>query len=312
MLVGTACINFINLSTAEAIKRSKEIGIRKRTGSTRAQLVFQFLGETTFITSLAVLSSLAITQLSLGFINPFMELNLSLDFTQPVLFIYVILITISVSLLSGLYPAIIVSGYKPAQALKNQISNKNSTGYFLRRALVVFQFCISQFFIIGTIVIIKQTNYFHEKDLGFSKEAILIVPVPDAIVESKEENFNIKRTVRNEVARIPEVVEVSLGSAPPFSGSVSKTSFTLQGDSKEYVAQVKRVDSNYASLYELTLLAGRNIADLDTANGYLVNEELVRVAGYSNNEEILGKNLKLWGKEFPVAGVIKNFNTESH
>jgi hypothetical protein len=226
ILVITACINFINLSTAEAIKRSKEIGIRKTMGSSRAQLIFQFLGETTMITLIAIVLSLGITQLTLNFINPFMKLNLQLDFGGTELIIFLVIVTAGVSLFSGLYPAWVVSGYRPALALKNQISNRNSSGYWLRKGLVVVQFVISQFFIIGTIVVIKQTNYFHQKDLGFKKDAIVIMPIPHESGVDVGKTNSKKKTLRDELRNIPGVEQVSLGSSPPSSGRICRADQT--------------------------------------------------------------------------------------
>lgn len=160
-LIITACINFINLSTAEAIKRSKEVGIRKSFGSSRGQLVAQFLGETTLVTTFAMILSLGITQAMLAVINPILDLHLVLNFSHDsLLWIFVAGITILVSLLSGLYPSLVISGFKPALALKNQMSNRSSSGYNVRRALVTLQFLISQFFIMGTIILLSQMNYF--------------------------------------------------------------------------------------------------------------------------------------------------------
>ena len=152
----------------------------KSLGSTRSQLIRQFLGETTLITIIAMLASLAFAQLALTLLNPFLEVDLSLNFAgDGMLWIFIITVTIGIAMLSGLYPAFIVSGFNPALALKNLISNKNSSGYNLRRALVVTQFFISQFFIIGTIIVINQINYFQSKDLGFRKDAIIVVPIPE-------------------------------------------------------------------------------------------------------------------------------------
>ena len=199
ILVLTACINFINLATAEAVKRSKEVGIRKALGSSRVQLIKQFLGETALITIISVLTSLALTPLALTYLNPFLELNLALNFsTDTFLWIYLFGITVLVSALAGLYPAFVVSGYNPVLALKNLISNKNSSGYSLRRALVVTQFVISQFFIIGTIVVINQMDYYKNKDLGFKKDAILILPIPISETPAEGNNVSKMRTLRDE------------------------------------------------------------------------------------------------------------------
>jgi predicted permease len=312
ILVITACINFINLATAEAIKRSKEVGVRKSLGSTRAQLVKQFLGETSLVTFVAVLLAIGLVQVALSFLNAFLELNLSLSFTDnPYLWFYIGSITLFVSLMSGLYPAFVISGFNPAAALKNQINNKNSSGYTLRRTLVVVQFCISQLFIIGTIVIISQMNYFQRKDLGFRKEGILMISIPEGEKVTINKGISKMRTLREEVARIPGVEAVTLASAPPSSGNVSGTNFKVAGDEKDYETQIKQVDGNYIDVFKLDLLSGENLQDLDTATGYVVNERLARLAGFSDPKDIIGKEIRLRKKQLPVIGVVKDFHTVS-
>jgi len=312
ILVLTACINFINLATAEAVKRSKEVGIRKALGSSRAQLIKQFLGETGLITIISVLISLAVTPLALTYLNPFLELNLALNFsTDTYLWIYLLGITILVSTLAGLYPAFVVSGYNPVLALKNLISSKNSSGYSLRRALVVTQFVISQFFIIGTIVVINQMDYYKNKDLGFNKDAILILPIPISETPAEGNNVSKMRTLRDEFLRLPGVVGASLSSAPPSSGHVSNTTVTIEGNDQAFLSQVKQVYRNYVDLYGLDIIAGKNIDDFDTAKGFVVNEKFVHTIGFKDADEILNKVINMWGKKLPVVGVVKDFHTVS-
>ncbi|HYG18717.1 MAG TPA: ABC transporter permease [Ohtaekwangia sp.] len=313
VLIVTACINFINLATAEAIKRSKEVGVRKSLGSTRGQLITQFLGETTFVTLLSVFLSLALTQLALSVVNPFMELDLRLDFTMgSPLWIYFLTVTVGVSVLAGLYPAFVVSGFRPAMALKSQMGNRQSSGYFMRRVLVVMQFWISQMLIMITIVIIHQMNYFQEKDLGFQKQGIFIAPVVSEEAAGVEGNHGSKmRTLRNQMATVPGVALASLGSAPPSSGNVSGTGFVIVGEGKTYTTQVKQIDGNYLDLYGISLIAGRNVLDLDTASGFLVNETLAKTAGFEKPEEMIGTVIRVWRKELPVVGVVKDFHTVS-
>lgn len=313
ILVITACINFINLTTAEAIKRSKEVGIRKTLGSSRGQLIGQFLGETTLVTVAAVIISLGMVQLVLTFINPFMELNLKLDVTSnPQLWIYLLTVTLLVSLLSGLYPAFVVSGFKPAIAMKNQVNNRNTSGYNLRRVLVVLQFSISQIFIIGTIVIVKQMDYFQQKDLGFAKDAIIVVPIPESENPNGNQEGNSKmRTLREELSQLAGVEKVSLSSTPPASDNVSGTMFTVQGSDETHMTQVKQVDGQYLDLYKIQLLSGQGLQDIDTANGFVVNEKLAQVAGFEQPSEMIGKVIRVWHRELPVVGVVKNFHTVS-
>lgn len=309
VLVITACINFINLATAEAIKRSKEVGVRKSLGSSRGQLVRQFLGETTIVTLVSVLMSVALAQVALNFLNPFMELELELNFsTQSSLWLFLVGTTIGVSLLSGLYPAFVISGFSPALVLKNQMGNKNSSSYFLRRSLVVTQFMISQLLIIITIVIISQMNFSRNADLGFTKEAILFVPIPE---QGNDAATSKMKTLREEMLNVPGVEMASLANTPPSSGSVSGTNFSIAGVDEEFMTQIKTVDGNYIDMYSLELIAGKNIQDLDTTLGYVVNERLVRNAGFKSPEEILGKEMTIWDKRYPVVGVVKDFHTVS-
>lgn len=313
ILIITACINFINLATAEAIKRSKEVGIRKSLGSTRSQLIRQFLGETVLVTVLSMVISLGLAQLALSFLNPFLNLNLSIDVvSNQYLWFYIAGVTVFVSVLSGLYPAFVISGFNPALALKNLISNKNSSGYNLRRALVVLQFCISQLFIIGTIVVINQMNFFQSKELGFRRDAIITVPIPEE--ENPRDGGTSKmRTLRDELARSAGVEMASLSSTPPSSGNVSSTGFIFEGESDENrrEVQIKTVDGNYIDLYDLKLIAGTGLQDLDSANGFVVNERLTKVAGMENPADIVGKVIRVWGRTLPVVGVVKDFHTVS-
>jgi putative ABC transport system permease protein len=313
-LIITACINFINLATAEAIKRSKEVGIRKTLGGTRGQLVAQFLGETTMVTVIAMIVSLGLAQLGLSLLNSFLEIKLALDFaSDKLLWAFIIGVTSIVALLSGLYPSFVISGFRPALALKNQINNKSSSGYNLRRGLVVLQFIISQFFIIGTIVLISQMNYFQKTELGFRKDAVVILPIPVQESPTFNDGMSAMRTLRNEVSAIAGIESASLSSAPPSSGNVSGSNFYFEGqdemDGKD--TQIKQIDANYLDLYDLKLVAGKNLEDNDTARGFLVNEKLVEVSGYENPQDILNKRIRMWGRVLPVVGVVKDFHTVS-
>lgn len=311
ILIVTAAINFINLATAEAIKRSKEVGIRKSLGSTRGQLIRQFLGETTIVVIFSMLLALGAAQMMLSFVNPFMEVHLSLDFAHDTaLWIFIISITVVVSLLSGLYPAFVVSGYNPVMALKNVVGNKNASGYTLRRGLVVTQFVISQFFIFGTIVLIYQMDFMNAKDLGFRKDAVLLVPIP--LREEVGANAAPSRmvTLRDEMLRVPGVNAASLNSSPPSSGNVNGTNFRMLGSDRDYETQVKMVDGNYIPLFDLKLVAGRNLEDLDTAIGFVVNEKLCEVVGFTP-QDMIGKVIHMWSRDLPVIGVVRNFHTVS-
>ncbi|MBD0285995.1 MAG: ABC transporter permease, partial [Flavisolibacter sp.] len=172
-----ACVNFINLSTAQSINRAKEVGIRKVVGSNRMQLALQYLSETALITVSAVIIALGIVLLALPFIKTILNLPLSFSLTLSTL-LFLTVVTIAVILLSGLYPALMLSRYNPIHALKARIMVKTGKGITLRKGLVVAQFVIAQALIIGTLIVVKQMHYFQNASLGFDKDAILTVPIP--------------------------------------------------------------------------------------------------------------------------------------
>lgn len=308
-LIVTACINFINLTTAEAIKRSREVGIRKALGSTRGQLIRQFLGETFVVTCIATLISLGAAQVFLVFINMLLNSSLTLNLvTDEILWAFLITVILTVTLISGVYPALVASKFRPAAALKTHLSNKGSSGYTLRRSLVVVQFFISQFFIIGTIVMTKQLNYFQKQDIGFNQDAIVVVPIPTP--EKSADNYgNTLRALKTEMLRLPGVEKASLSYAPPSFHAVKSSSF--QVNEEQMHVQVKETDGDYIDLFGIDVLEGEKLGDADTTYGVVVNEKFVQQAGFKNNAEIVGRELELWGKNITVKGVVKNFNTTS-
>lgn len=312
ILVITACINFINLATAEAIKRSKEVGIRKSLGSTRAQLIRQFLGETTLVTIFSMLIAVGIAFISLRFLNPYIQQELKLDLANNVmLWMFLVGTTVIVSLLSGLYPSFVISAFKPVLALKSAASDKNSSGFHLRRALVVTQFFISQLFIIGTIVLINQMDFLNNAQLGFRKDAIVTVDIPVSEDPKTQKGVSKMRSLKGDLEQIAGIEIASLNDTPPSSGSVSGTRFRIEGSEERYGTQVKSIDGNYLELFQLELVAGEKIGDLDSAMGFLVNERLAAVTGFKNPADILGKQISMWGMTKPVVGVLKDFHTVS-
>jgi len=304
-LLLTACVNFINLTTAEAVKRTKEVGIRKTLGSTRGQLILKFISETFLVTLAAVALSLALTQVALALLNPFLGLSIKLSLLSDyMLWIFLVLLTIGVSLFSGLYPAFVVSGFKPVAIMKGQLSTSTS-GYTFRKSLVVMQFFISQLFIMVALVMGRQMNFMHEKDLGFIKDQIITIPIP--VREDARETGKM-RTLKTEILRLPGVEQASLNFMPPSSGTSVGGSFKIEGHEEEISTNVKHIDADYISLFKIELTAGDNLTDSDTMNGFIVNEQLAKTAGYTNVRDIVGKEIDLWGSRFPVRGVVKDFN----
>ncbi len=308
-LLITACINFINLTTAEVIKRTKEVGIRKALGSSRVELIIKYLLETSLVTIAAVFLAISVAQLALGFLNPFLELSLSLDVvTDLTLWGFLIFITVIVSLLSGLYPAIAVSSLRPVMALKNQVSGTPLSGTNFRKGLVVLQFFISQFFIICTIVIAEQMNFILSQDIGFNKDAIITVPIP---VADGSNDPGKMRALKNEILALPGVERATLNATPPSANSVTGTDFKIVGNEDDFKTQIKPIDGDYLEVFGVEVIAGQGLLDSDTINGLMVNERLAKIAGFDNIDEIVGKEIELSGQHLTVKGVVKDFNTTS-
>ncbi len=210
-LLVIACVNFINLATAQAVNRSKEVGVRKVLGSNRSQLAFQFLGETLLITIAAVIISLVIAEVALPFLNKLLETKMTMNFIlNPWLIVFALTVAILVTLLSGLYPAIILSGFNPVTALKSKITSKMVGGISLRRALVVLQFAIAQILIIGMLIVVSQMDYFKNASLGFDKAAVINVPLPgDSVSKSKVDYM------RNRLLANTNIINASFSFASP-------------------------------------------------------------------------------------------------
>lgn len=308
----TACINFTNLATAQATRRSREVGIRKVLGSSRAQLIRQFLGEAFLTTLFSIAISLLLAELVLPMISQLLEYKLMLSLTDdPMLWGFLLLVLVGVSLLAGFYPAVVISGYEPVWALKNHLHSYQSGGLNLRKSLVVVQFVISQVLIFGTIVITAQLKYFEEKNLGFDQEAIILFALPSTSDVKPE-------TLGNELRKSPAILEASFSSGPPTSSSKLSTTFiSKETDNPEtYRVELKLVDSHYAETFGLELLAGRWLGEvmMDSIQGYVVNEALIRKIGITDAHEALGKRISPSindGTVAPIVGVVRDFHNES-
>jgi ABC-type antimicrobial peptide transport system permease subunit len=305
------CINFINLTTANASQRAKEIGIRKTMGSSKKQLVLQFLGETFFITCIATIISVALTPVLLNlfknFTPPGLEFNL---FHQPYIFLFLFLLTLFVSFISGFYPALILSGYKPALVLKglSLVSSGETRHAWIRKMLTVSQFVIAQFFIIATMMVSKQINYSLNADMGFRKDAIISFNVPrqDTVANHRTE---LLAAIKN----IPGVQMASRGFLAPADEGAAFTDISYAGaanNNKESV-QLRWGDSNYLKLFDIKILAGRNVEESDTIKEFLINETYAKSLGFKHPQDAINKMLDYNGKKLPVVGVMHDFNEQS-
>ncbi len=306
-LILTACINFINLSTAQAINRAKEVGVRKVMGSERKQLIVQFLTET-FIVSLAamliacVLAELAIPQMENLFSG---RITFSL-FQHSIIFVFMILLVVLVGFLAGFYPAIIISGFNPALAIKNKVALHNG-GLSLRKILVVVQFAISIVLIISTVVVMKQMEYMQKKSLGFNSEEVVMISMPgDSVSRSKHSIF------KERVLKISGIQMLSFCQDPPLSPNINTSDFSYNGiKNKDFELRRLKADENYFDLFDLKIIAGKAYSKSDTANGYVVNETFLKKMNIDNPQDALGKMINSTGKDIPIVGVVKDFNDRS-
>lgn len=304
-----ACINFINLTTAQAAQRAKEIGIRKAMGSQRRQIAFQFLSETFLLTLVATLLSTALTPLLLKVFADFIPEGLHFDLLHhPEIIIFLLLLIAAVSLLSGFYPALVISAYKPVLVLRNQAyanTGKTRTAWF-RKSLTVSQFVIAQVFIIGTILVSRQISYALHKDLGFKKEAILYFHTN---YYSKLEK---RAVLMAKLKTIPGIDRISLSTDPPTSNGMWGTRITYKDGKKEIKTevQVKKADSNYLRLFGMKLIAGTDNIQSDTVNSILINETCAHVLGFTDARQALGKIVD-WDHRVRIAGVLEDFHQRS-
>jgi ABC-type antimicrobial peptide transport system permease subunit len=281
------------------------VGVRKVLGSTQPQLFWQFIQETTLLTLLSVAIALVLSVLALPYLNEWMSVSLQLSLlTDPLLLPFLALLGVAVIVLAGFYPAIILSGFKPVLALKGKITSRQAGGVSLRRGLVVAQFAISQAFIIGILVMTYQLEYFKNADVGFKKEGILNITLFNQD-KTKLETF------RNKLNALPAVEEISYSLTPPMSTGNNNYDFfrfDTRTEKEGYQINVKAADNHYLDVYELKLIAGRNLLPSDTVREVLVNETLLYKLGFTQPQEILGKTMHTWGGSYPVVGVVKDFH----
>ena len=309
LIIIMASINFINLTTAQSVGRSKEVGIRKVLGSTRKQLLVQVIGETALIVLCSVLFAFALAELALPHLKHIASVPDDLGLLNRSSLLFLVATTLLVTVLSGLYPALVVSGFKPVLALKNKINAASAGGIPLRRALVVAQFGISQLLIIGTVVAVKQMNFVNSADLGFNKDALLIMPGP-----SDSLNLLKMKAFKEQLLQNPAVQSVSFVSDPPSSDNNSATNFYFNNSTKDwgFPLFVKVGDADYFKTFELRFAAGKGYDKSDTMRQAVVNQTLLKQLGIQRAEDAIGKTIKLGSNTWvPITGVVEDFKTNS-
>ncbi len=307
-----ACINYINLSTSFAFTKSKEVGIRKTIGASKKQLFFHYMLETFVLTFFAAITGVILATLFIPTVNSILGKSINLlSLSDPEFMAGGLLGIVLISFISGVYPAMILSGFNPVNSLKNQLAIPGKSSLILRKGLVVFQFTTSIALIICTLVISRQMEFFQKKELGFNKEAVIEVRLPtqDSL---KRENF------RNLIQNEPGVDQISFCMGAPITNSglgVGLKAAQLPANS-EYTTRVIPSDINYKETYELNLLAGRwflSSEEKNVGSAVVINRALSKTLGFNNPEDALGTTIELGLNDIRpiVVGVTEDFHTSS-
>jgi len=302
-----ACINFVNLTTARSVERAKEVGIRKVVGAEKSQLASQFIGESVVLCIIAFLLTLGIAALLLPAFNQLAGKTVSSGIFSNWYYVIILFVTsILIGLLAGLYPALVLSSFKPVMVLKGRFSGSRKGG-ILRRTLVVAQFSISITLIIGTIVVYNQMSFMQNRDLGFNKEQMVVL------------NTNgdpAKESLKNAISSIPGVVSTASASSIPGGGNNGAYSEieNKSGDLQIANLDLYFVDYDYVNQFKIKMVAGRSFSrefGTDTAQAMLINEAAVKLFGYSSPKDAIGRRFKQWGREGKIVGVMKDFHFRS-
>jgi ABC-type antimicrobial peptide transport system permease subunit len=301
------CINFINLNTAQASQRAKEIGIRKTLGSTRKQLIGQFMGETFLLVMVSALLSLVLSKWLINVFSDFVPEGLSFElFKSPIVIISIVVLLLLVTFLSGFYPALFFSKVNTVSVLKNHLTVGNNK-VKLRKFLTVFQFSIAQIFIIATLLVGKQINFLLNKDMGFKTDAIVSVYSPRS-----EGEISKKEIYAEKLRTIPGIKNVSIGGVAPASISTNSSTITYVDGEKQINTELQFIfgDTAYSDLFELDIIAGRTIRN-DTVKELVINETCRKKLGFATAEDAVGKTVDLFDEIIPIVGVMSDFYQRS-
>lgn len=307
-----ACINYVNMSVARIPQQAKEIGVRKTLGSSQSQLIAQFLSETLLTTLIAGMLSSFLSIFGFWLLKDIIPEGIT-PFGNAwqlagVMFLLIILIT----LLAGIYPAWLITRVKTINVFRSfLVSKKTGYRFSLQKVLITFQFVIALIFITCALIIGRQLQYTVKSDMGFDKDAVLLVNIPwKYVFDNKYENKKI--TLFNELKKEKGIQGISLGNSP-LSDGYSSSEYEYAQDGKEPIARQvfkKWVDTAYINLYQLKLLAGRNLHVSDTTNEFVINESAVRAFGFASPQDALGKFIGQSDGKYPIVGVVKDFHLQ--
>ena len=295
-------VNYVNLSLANSTGRSREIGIKKVIGSSKKALATQFMAETVLHTLFATLLALFVAQMSFPLLNHILNKNLEYSlWTNTPLLIFIALVSLLVGVLSGLYPSFVISSYNPVKALKGKLFSNGVSSVNVKKILVAAQFSISLFMLIASFILYNHVDFMLNKDLGFASKNILYTEINVKDKQSFE-------TVKNRLLQHPEIEGVTYSSTIPFVGNIGGY-ITWEGaapDEKEMLSR-NYVNYDFIPTYDLKLVYGRNFSKEYPADkeACIINETALKVFGWSDP---IGKRITMYGKSYPVIGVVKDFH----
>ncbi|MEO1011251.1 MAG: ABC transporter permease [Bacteroidota bacterium] len=308
-LMGIACINFINISSAQSFIRSKEIGIRRVLGSRKTHLFWQFISETFLIGFFALLVGIVMAIITLPYLNELFELQLALEGLLNFRAIaFIVFLLCAVSVISGSYPGFLLARIVPVLALKGSLGQKDNGGRITRKVLVTVQFAISIAVIAATLVIAKQIGYAVNADLGFDKEAILMVDIPEELGAERLKGLKERITGISGVKNITACLS-SPGAAKNDWGTSVR--YHNRPENEEFPIQAKLADEDYLNVFGLELVLGRNFYASDSIQEVVVNRALAKKLGLASVEELLGKKLTVSGTKASIVGVVADFHDQS-
>ncbi|MBQ0735860.1 ABC transporter permease [Aquimarina celericrescens] len=302
-----ACINFINLTTARSVERAKEVGVRKVIGAEKRHLSLQFVGESIIISLIAFVIAVGLTILITPVFNELAGKNISDGiFSNPTNILYLFVMAITIGGLAGIYPAFVLSSFKPVHVLKGSFST-GSRGTILRKCLVVTQFTISITLIIGTIIIYYQMNFMRNQELGFNKEHTVMLPVTPSPTQ---------KALKNSIHDISGVISATLTSSAPGIPNSTAYSIIENRNQEDQVISIDAyfVDHDFISQFGLQVVAGRAFSRkfvTDSSEGMVINEKAAKLLGFTSPEGALGVKFSQWGKEGKIIGVVKDFHFRS-
>ena len=311
-----ACVNYITLSISHSTSRAREVGIRKTIGAHHRQLMYQFWGESLLITIFAMIAGFVMAELLLPRFNILSATELALALTADTL-IFLVLITIIISVAAGLYPALVLSAFRPVEVLKGRM-NVAADRSLLRRAMVVLQFTLSIALITGTLIVMKQLDYIRTKDLGYQKEQVVVVPTDmrpgpgNPLINVLQEANRLKDRLASELSGFVEIEHISMSTYTPVQQGGWIFADYRQTDDRKREFRFNIVDHDFVETYRIEVLQGRNFsADIasDERRSLLVNQALADEYGWENpaGQRLPGPDFE----DHEIIGVVKNFNFES-